>query len=159
MSHPVSVAELVNLAREALRLAPPTFPADLPTSKIAKKPEWYPFEDTCWALGENIRQKLLRSPRLRGNPQLIGAILDVIEQRNLRRGRQSFVMLLGSVKAAYAAPRLALWATDSDIDGHVVDSLLKMRVAGYSQVVEPHLSSEFSWIRRKAETYLRRYPA
>ena len=151
--------EVIATAREALRSAPSAFPADLPISKIAGQPEWHTFEHACWKLGEGIRQKFLSSPRLRENPLVVDAILEVIEQRNLRRGRQPFVMLLGSVKAAHAAPRLARWLADPDVEGHVVDTLLKMRVSGYARLVAPHTSSKFAWIRRKAKTCIERYAA
>jgi hypothetical protein len=159
MSLPATAGEVIEIAREVLHLAPSAFPPDLAKSEIAGQPEWYPFETACWKLGEVIRQKLLRSPRLRGDPRVVSAILEVIEQRSLRRGRQSFVMLLGAVKFAHTAPRVARLAGDPDIDGHVVDTLLKMRVPGYVEVIEPHLSSKFAWIRRKAKTYVERYAA
>jgi hypothetical protein len=151
--------EIIAAAREALRLAPAQFPADLPVSKISRQPEWHSFEHSCWKHGEDIRQKLFKAPRLRGNAQIVAAILEVIEQRNLRRGRQSFVMLLGTVKAAYAASRVALWVEDPDISGHAIDTLLKMRVSGYAGVVRPHVSAKHAWIRRKAKAYLERYAA
>jgi hypothetical protein len=159
MSLPAAANEVIATAQEALRLAPAHFPPNQATSKISGQPEWYPFEHKCWELGEGIRQKFLKSPRLREDPRVVDAILNVIDQRHLRRGRQSFVMLLGSVKAAHNAPRLACWAGDPDVGGHVVDTLLQMRVPGFAEVVKPHVSSEFAWIRRKARTYMERYAA
>jgi hypothetical protein len=156
---PAVAEEIIAAAKDALRLSPAEFPGDQPLNKISGQPEWHSFEHGCWKLGEFIRQKLLKAPRLREDRRLVGAILDVIDQRNLRRGRQSFVMLLGSVKAAHVAPRIARWAGDPDIAGHVVDTLLKMRVPGYADVVRPHVSSKYTWIRRKAKTYMERYAA
>jgi len=159
VSERATAAEVIEAAREALQLAPAVLPPDQPIEGISGQPRWYGFEHSCWQLGERIRHVFLRSPRLRGDPDVVNAILEVIEQQNLLRGRQSFVMLLGSMKAAYAAPRVARWASDPDIGGHVVDTLLRMRVPGYLECVKPHTLSKFAWIRRKAKTYVERYAA
>lgn len=157
MTARVTTAEVIEIARNALLLAPTAFPADQPVDRFSGQPKWFPFEIRCWELGEQIRRQLVESPRLRDDSRVGGAILEVIEHNHLRRGRQSFVMLLGSVKFASFAPRLVRWVSDPDVAGHVVDTLLKMRASGYVDVVRPYIASEFSWIRRKAKTFVERY--
>ena len=50
--------------------------------------------------------------------------------RNLRRGRQSFIMLLGFKAAEPFAGEIAHDLRDRDVDGHVLDTPLKMRAPG-----------------------------
>jgi hypothetical protein len=147
----------IALAEKALELAPPYFPPDLPLIPELGAPEWYGFEERSWELGELIRQYFVKTPKLKADRDVLAKVADVIDQTHLRRGRQSFVMLLGNVKAAYLAPRLSLQLPDDDVAGHVVSTLVKMRIAGYTQMVLPHVSSPHAWIRNAAKTYVERY--
>nr|CAS02420.1 putative integron gene cassette protein [uncultured bacterium] len=65
----------------------------------------------------DIRQSLFLNPSFRKKPEVIQAILDVVQHRNLRRDRQSFVMLLGFTGAAKHAASVASFAKDPDIQG------------------------------------------
>ena len=67
-------------------------------------------------------------------------------------------MLLGFKRASGFADEIARWLSDPDVAGHALDTLLKMRVAGYASEAEALLKSEHAWIRNKAKTYLERYP-
>jgi hypothetical protein len=120
-------------------------------------PAWHKFENSTWAIGEVIRQSLKARPRLKKDPDVLHAILGVIQNRNLRRGRESFVMLLGFTGAAKYAPIVARFASDPDICGHVVDTLLKMRVPGYTMQIAKLTSHNRAWIRRLAQKYVERY--
>ena len=76
---------------------------------------------------------------------------------NLRRGRQSFVMALGFTGAAHLAPRVARFLADPDVDGQVIDTLLKMRAPGFVAAVRPLLTDTHAWIRNLAKKYVARY--
>jgi hypothetical protein len=67
------------------------------------------------------------------------------------------VLLLGFKGASSYAGNIASYLNDVDIAGQVLDTFLKMRVAGYSKEVMPLIESKYKWIRRKAEVYLERY--
>jgi hypothetical protein len=62
-----SEEEILAACGEAIRLAPAEFPPNLPPSKeLFGAPEWYPFENQAWPIGESIRQAFVRDPRLDG---------------------------------------------------------------------------------------------
>ena len=108
-------------------------------------------------MGESIRKSLQAHPSLKKDPLIAAAILDVLRHRNLRRGRESFVMALGYVGASAHAPALVALIGDHDICGHVVDTLLKMRVGGYGREVAPLAGHKQAWVRRLAKRYVERY--
>jgi hypothetical protein len=144
----------------ALALAPDHFPPDLPTNELlSEAPEWYPFELRAWEIGEKIRQALSANRKLRGDSAVQENLLRVVLQRNLRRGRQPFVTNLAFKSAQPIAKYLAIFLNDPDIDGQVVDALLKMQAAGYSAEVASLTQSRYRWIRTLAQKYLRAYPA
>jgi hypothetical protein len=136
-------------------LAPKDFPPTLPASaEILGAPEWYAFEHKAWPLGEKIRQAFSATRQLRKNEAIQDRIMRVVENRNLRRGRQSFVMALAHSGAAKMSRRLVAFLDDPDIDGHIVDALLKMRSYEFTEQVRPLLKADQPWIRRKATQYL-----
>ena len=144
----------------AIRLAPEFYPADLQSAPLlAGAAEWHKFEHQAWAIGEQLRQLLSVHPKLRADAEVQECILSVIDARNLRRGRQSFVMCLSFVAAAPQAGRIAQFLSDPDIAGHVLDALLKMRAPGYSQEVVPLLDSPHRWVRVLAARYIQRFGA
>ena len=142
----------------ALRLAPLEWLPDLPSSKeLQGAAQWYPFEDEVWPIGESVRRAFQRHPKLKKNRPLISRVVEVATRRNLRHGRQSFIMALGFVAARDFAPMLAPFLDDADVDGHVIDTLLKMKAAGYSAAVAPLTRSKKTWVRRLANRYVERY--
>ncbi len=144
----------------AIRLAPEKFPEDLPTTPLlAGAADWYSFELEAWAIGEAVRQALVGNPKLRKSEMVQECILSVIETRNLRRGRQSFVMCLGFTAAAHHAERLIPLLRDPDVDGQVVDTLLKMKAGSYGREVAPLLRARHAWIRKLARRYVERFPS
>lgn len=67
------------------------------------------------------------------------------------------MMALGFVGARQFAMRLVPFLCDSDVDGQVLDTLLKMKAGGHGQAVAPLAHSNKAWIRRLAKKYLERY--
>jgi hypothetical protein len=158
-SVPASEEQVLAACEQALRLAPSEWPPTLPPSeKLWGAPEWYSFELDAWPIGESIRRAFVQRPYLKKRTGLISKVAEVATCRNLRRGRQSFIMAMGFVAACHHASALVPFLTDSDVDGQVVHTLLKMRAAGYRHSVAPLLQSEKAWIRRLARTYVERYP-
>jgi hypothetical protein len=154
----MSAQDIADACERALRLAPETYPPTLPSSPdLLGAPEWYAFESAAWPIGEQIRQAFQRTPRLRNDHSVTLRVLEVATCRNLRRGRQSFVMALGFVGAREHAAALAKSLGDADVDGQVVDTLLKMKAAGFCEQVRPLLGAKHSWIRRLAQRYVDRY--
>ena len=153
-----SEQEILAACEAAIRLAPTEFPPTLPLSKeLLGAPEWYPFETQAWPIGESIRQTFVRNPRLKKNEKVLAKVAEVATCRNLRRGRQSFIMALGFVSADHYAERLSVFLGDPDVDGQVLDALIKMKASGYTREASSLLHSDKAWIRRLAKKYLDRY--
>ena len=158
-SVPESEEQILAACEKALSLAPSEWPVDLPPSKeLFGAREWYPFEHEAWAIGESIRRAFVKRPTLRKRTALVSKVAEVATCQNLRHGRQAFVMAMGFVDACPFAATLAQFLHDADVDGHVIDTLIKMKAAGFAHDVSPLLQSEKSWIRRKARKYVDRYP-
>ncbi len=156
---PSSTLEIVNICERALGMAPEAYPPTLPSSpELLGAPAWYGFEHAAWPLGEDVRQAFSRTPRLKSDSAAVSKVVEVATCRNLRRGRQSFITALGFVAASDYASRLAQFLGDPDVEGQVVGTLLKMKVAGFAGQVRPLTNSKQTWIRRLAERYLERYP-
>jgi hypothetical protein len=120
--------------------------------------EWYEFEHRAWEIGESVRRAFVKNRRFKTNSALPTNVAEVATCRNLRRGPQPFVMALGFVAARQFAPALAEFVNDPDVDGQVIDTLLKMRAPGYARVIGSLLRSDKAWIRRLAGRYVERYP-
>ena len=150
----VSEEEILAACEEAIRLAPAEFPPTLPPSKeLSGAPEWYSFERAAWPIGERVRRAFVENPRLKKND----AVAEVATYRNLRRGRQSFVMALGFVAARRYADAVAPFLGDPDVDGQVLNTLIKMKAQGYTREATSLLHSDKVWIRRLAKKYVDRY--
>jgi hypothetical protein len=158
-SHPPANEDQVFAAcQQALRLAPEEYPPTLPTAKeLLGGPEWYSFEHEAWRIGETIRQGFVQNTGLKKKHAVLEKVLEVATCRNLRRGRQSFIMALGFVAAQQHAKALSPYLSDADVDGQVVYTLIKMKAPGFVAEVEPLLQSDKTWIRNLAKKYLSRY--
>jgi hypothetical protein len=64
---------------------------------------------------------------------------------------------LGFVAAKGYAEILAPFLSGPEIDGQVLDTLIKMKVFGYTAEIEKLLYSHKAWIRRLAREYIDRY--
>jgi hypothetical protein len=150
--------EIVAACHESLSMAPTAYPPDLPAREdLLGAPGWYSFENSAWPIGEDIRQSFKAVPKLKRSPEALEAVMSVVEQTHLRRGRQSFVMALGFTAASFLAGRVACFLSDKDVDGQVIDTLLKMRAPGFVAAVRPLLEADKTWIRNLAKKYVQRY--
>ena len=156
---PKSEEEVLVACDHALRLAPAQWPDTLPASKkLLGAPEWYLFEHETWAIGESIRRAFVQHPHWKKKTFLTSKVVEVATSRNLRRGRQSFIMALGFTSACPHAPSLVAFLSDPDVNGQVIDTLLKMRAGGFAHAVAPLVQSDKTWISRLAKKYIERYP-
>jgi len=156
----VSEKEILAACEKAIRLAPAEFQPTLRESKeLLGAPEWYPFELEAWPIGESVRKAFSRNPKLRKREVLLSKVVEVATCRNLRRGRQSFIMALGFVSARPYAEHLGAFLDDPDVDGHVLRTLLKMRAPGFARDAKLLLHSDKSWKRRWAKKYLDQHPS
>lgn len=65
-------------------------------------------------------------------------------------------MLLGKKEYAEYAPQIAL-LHDHYIEGHVVYTLYKMKVPGYTSEITPFLMHKRTWVRNYAKQYIQKY--
>jgi len=157
-SVPESEEQVLAACEAALCLAPAEWHPDLPISdELLGVPDWYAFEHAAWPIGESVRRAFSQHPSLKKRTTLISKVTEVATCRNLRHGRQSFIMALGFVGARQVAKALVPLLSDSDVDGQVLDTLLKMKAGGFAQAVAPWAQSKKAWVRRLARKYLERY--
>lgn len=149
------VEEIAAAAEEAIpaRLMP-----DLQPGKYSSdQPEFYRFEHEIWHLGERIRQLLLEKVSLRKDETLQKRFAAISTNRHAKRGRQSFIMLLGFKSCQKHSESIASQIDDPAVCGHVIDTLLKMKADSFVAEVKPFVNHEVAWIRKKARTYCERF--
>ena len=118
--------------------------------------DWYAFENELWGKGEEIRQHIVLGKKKLKKEQ-IERIVSICMNKNAKRGRESFILLLGRKCYIDYAEKIATLLTDADVDGHVIDTLYKMGAEGYTSQIAPFTSHNRTWIRNKAKKYIEKY--
>ena len=130
---------------------------DLPFMETAPDVhDWYVFEHELWEKGEEIRQHILYGKKI-PNTEQVERIVSICMNKNAKRGRESFVLLLGKKCYVDYSGKIATLLTDADVDGHVIDTLYKMGADGYSSQIKPFINHNRAWIRNKAKKYIEKY--
>lgn len=130
---------------------------DLPYMDLAPDVhDWYEFEHRLWEIGEEIRQ-FLSENKNKLNKNQIERIVSICLDKNAKRGRQSFVMLLGKKIYSSYADKIVTVLNDDDVDGQVIDTLYKMGAKEYVELIEPFLTHNRTWIRNEAKRYVQKY--
>lgn len=149
------ILELVAKAEAAI---PSEVLPDLPPGPYTSgASDWHGFEHQIWRLGEEIRQLLVESKSLRKDTDLQRAFSRVACNQRAKRGRQSFIMLLGYVYCMQFASDIAGQLADHHVAGHVIDTLIKMQCPSYIKDGEPFTCDKITWIRNKAKKYIEKY--
>ena len=149
--------EFDNLLVIAEGLIPTEELPDLPFMELAPDVhDWYKFEHQLWDVGEEIRQFLSKNKN-KLNENQIERILEICLDKRAKRGRQSFVMLLGRKIYCSYADRIVTLLNDGDVDGQVIDSLYKMGANEYVELIKPFLTHKQTWIRNEAKRYIKKY--
>ena len=145
------------LLRKAKSKIPNTELHDLPHIKEAPDvPDWYVFEHEIWGIGEEIRQLTLKYKKTFSKEQL-ERIIDICLDKRVKRGRQSFVMLLGKKAYCDYADSIIHLIEDEDVDGHVIDTLYKMQAGQYVNLITPFAEHKITWIKNEAKRYIKKY--
>ncbi|MBQ8209272.1 MAG: hypothetical protein IJZ35_01635 [Clostridia bacterium] len=130
---------------------------DLPFMALAPDVhDWYKFEHELWEVGENIRQFLSENKNKLNNSQ-IDRIVKICLDKRAKRGRQSFVLLLGRKMYCSYSEQIVALLNDDDVDGQVIDTLYKMGAKEYAELIEPFLTHNRAWIRNEAKRYVQKY--
>lgn len=66
-------------------------------------------------------------------------------------------MLLGKKMFRDYAEQIVTLLNDVDVDGHVIDTLYKMGATEYTDLIEPFLTHNSTWIRNEAKRYIQKY--
>ena len=149
---------ILTLINKAEELTPQVFEDNLPSKKdLLGEPEWHFYEHEIWKLGEEIRQILLSNKPLKKDNELIERIIKICTNRNSKRGRQSFIMLLWSKDYSKYADKLISQLNDRFVYGHVIESLNKMKVEGFSKIIKPYCEDKVTWIRNQAIKYINQH--
>ena len=150
-------SEINDLLAETEATIPREMATDLPYMKqFPDVHEWHDFELKIWDMGEKIRQLIFSSKATFDQGQ-IRRIVDICLDKRAKRGRQSFVMLLGKVKYREQAHALIPLLEEEDVDGQVIDTLYKMRANGYVSLMTLFLKHKKTWIRNIAKKYVQKF--
>ena len=150
--------QLLTKIENAERVIPEDIVPNLPGQKdFPDVPEWHSFEHSVWSAGEQIRGLFKKNPGLKKDPEIQERILKICLRNQAKRGRQSFILLLGSPIFSEYSDEVSSLLKDDDVCGHAVDTLIKMRAGNYINQVEPLSTHKITWIRNKAKKYIQKY--
>jgi len=150
--------EILAIIKEVESLTPKELEADLPPiDGFPDVPNWHKYEHAIWGLGEKVRQLLFKHKALRKDKDIIKKILQISLDPNSKRGRQSFILLLGNINCKPFANQLITQINDKSVDGQVIDSIYKMKASGYSEIISPYCHNKKTWIRNIAKKYIEKF--
>ncbi len=151
--------EINNLLITAEELIPKELLHDLPPMKdCLDAPEWYDFEYSLWDIGEKIRQLMVVNKHCKPSQNQIERIVDIAINPIAKRGRQSFILLLGYKKYQKYANKIASQIKDEHVDGHVISTLYKMQAPNFIDEIAPYeFYKKRTWVRNEAKRYLAKY--
>ena len=149
--------QINELLLSAEKLIPEETLPDLPYMELAPTVhDWYDFEHELWGKGEEIRQLIL-SEHKEMNAEQADRVCKICVDIKAKRGRQSFVMLLGKKRYKAYADKLSSLITDKDIDGHIISTLYKMGATQYVDQIKPYTTHSITWVRNEAKRYVEKY--
>ena len=149
--------ELEVLLQKAEALIPEELLPDLPYMKDAPDVhDWYMFEHELWGVGEEIRQLILKYKKKIDKNQ-IDRIVNICLDKRAKRGRQSFVLLLGKKQYAAYADKIVTVLEDDDVDGQVINTLYKMHAGQYVELMKPFLNHKRTWIKNEAKRFINKF--
>ena len=146
------------LVEEVNGLLPDIIERDLAQlNEFSDIPGWHSYEARIWEIGEKIRETLITEKLLRKDIELLDKYLPICLERRLKRGRQSFITLFGFKHCQPYAASLSSQIDDSHVNGHIIHTFNKMKVAGFGKMILPFTESEKAWIRNEAKKYMAKY--
>ncbi len=149
--------EIIRLIKKAEKLTPNMLEPNLEPNQFSNVPEWHDYELKIWEIGEQIRKIILKNKTLRNDNEINDLIIKFCLNRNSKRGRQSFVSLLGYKHLANYAEKLILLIDDDFVNGHIIDTIYKMQVKGFKTEIERFTTSKINWIKKIANKYIIKY--
>jgi len=83
-------------------------------------------------------------------------IIKIVKDKKHGSERQMFVVTLGKIKSEKAIPVLIKLLQDDDVCGHAIMALSNFKDEKLIPHIEPFLTHEKTWIRKKAEKAIKR---
>tara|TARA_R110002049_G_scaffold24461_1_gene86719 strand:+ start:122 stop:592 length:471 start_codon:yes stop_codon:yes gene_type:complete len=150
--------KVLALIKKAENLIPLKMEKDLkPLNGIPNIPDWHNYETNIWRIGEEIRQIIAANKVLRKDAEINNLILNICLNKNSKRGRQSFILLLGYKHLSEHSRELIKMINDNSVDGHIIDTIYKMQSAEFVKEIRPFKTNQQAWIRKIASKYLEKY--
>jgi hypothetical protein len=131
----------------------------LSMSGVDGAPGWFGFETALWRLSERLRQVLSARKDWRSGSAIMQAVLQLCRNQSYAKGRQNFVLMLGDFGGANEATTLGDLLNDTDVQGHAIKALCKIRDDRFRAVVERVMPSLQGWSKSAAKKYLALPPA
>ena len=158
MTKEEAIIKIKKIVRETSKLIPLSYEDNLPPIKLYPDiPAWHSYEGEIWQKGEEIRQLLCEHKNLRKDKELLQLILSIALNRNAKRGRQSFIMLLWYKHCAEYADLLIKQIDDDFVRGYIIEGLNKMKAGQFVPLVRPYQTDKLTWIRNQAKKYINQY--
>ena len=150
--------KVLELIEKAENLTPEKMEKDLPNMKDHPDVrEAHFYENEIWRIGEEIRVLILEHKGLRKDDFINDKIISFCLNRNSKKGRQSFIMLLWYKHNQKYAERLASLINDKYVYGHIIEGLNKLQIEGYCEKVSEFKNDEKKWIKKQANKYIEKY--
>ena len=120
-------------------------------------PAWYGYEHDIWTLGEELRHAMKQKKNLKRSECFFSLINYIISNKNFGKGRQSFVMLLESIKMVEENIVRQL-IFDPEIQGHLIKALIKAENCNFIKDIEKICEeSKPGWIKQAAKKYIQKF--
>ena len=150
--------KVLELIEKAENLTPKKMEKDLPNMENhpdVRQAHFY--ENEIWRIGEEIRVLILEHKGLRKDDSINDRIINFCLNKNSKKGRESFIMLLWYKHNEKYAERLASLIDDKYVYGHIIEGLNKLQIEGYCEKVSKFTNDERKWIKKQANKYVEKY--
>ena len=150
--------KVLELIEKAENLTPKKMEKDLPNMENhpdVRQAHFY--ENEIWRIGEEIRVLILEHKGLRKDDSINDRIINFCLNKNSKKGRESFIMLLWYKHNQKYAERLASLIDDKYVYGHIIEGLNKLQIEGYCEKVSKFTNDERKWIKKQANKYVEKY--
>ena len=117
-------------------------------------PDWLGFETALWKLSERLRPVVSARKDWRSESEIMQAILRLCGNQSYAKGRQNFVLMLGDFGGKKEATALGDLLMDTDVQGHAIVALHKLRDGRFRGSVERLIPALQGWSKSAAKKYL-----
>lgn len=117
-------------------------------------PDWLGFESALWKLSEKLRPLIASRKEWREGSAVLDALTSICVDRRNGKGRQNMVLMLGEFGGASTANVIGSLLNDSQVQGHAIKALIRLKDPTNRAVVEQLLPTLTGWMKSAAKKYL-----